>query len=373
MRRKLLSVALALSFIIPTLSKSAKAETYGYDIPAMTVGGNVVRLGSVVPDCGSPSAKSEGSVLINTYTGEIAFELPDFVETSSTSSTEYGYYRSRLFIDKRSGVTVEFGEHVNQSPVGNVTPIVPGTTVWHSVNVESGQGPSIYEMKFDTSNAVDDVYYGSIMGCSTTKLSKLKSAKDGIPTTHTWSFVVITRQTLLDAGVPESLLPDPDPKEKLSQTLTLQLKHMDVYATTFEYPTSPSVVCTGANTTVTYSTSNSNVMDIVDGTTTTCTRGVGTTAITATAEETTGYKSATATLNVTVTKGNLKVNTAPSAGALNYGQTLTSSTLTGGETVNCVNNSVAGSFSWKTPSTCPENGKVYVVKFTPTDTTNYNY
>lgn len=370
MRRKLLSVALALSFVISyTLSKSAKASSE-LDTPAMTVGGNVVRLGSAVPDCGSPSAKSDGSILVNTYTGEISFEVPDFTQTSPNGS---GYFLGRLFIDKRSGVTVEFGDWVNREPVSYVHPVVPGTTIWRSQNDEANDGPALNHMKFDTSNAVDDIYYGTVCGYEATKLSDLKNAKDGIPTSYRWAFVVITRQTLLDAGVPESLLPDSDTKEKLSQTLTLQLKHKDSYATTFEYPTSPSIVCTGANTTVTYSTSNSNVMDIVDGTTTACARGVGTATITATAEETTGYQSATATINVTVTKGNLKVSTAPSAGALNYGQTLTSSTLTGGETVNCINNSVAGSFSWKTPSACPENDKVYVVKFTPTDTANYNY
>jgi sugar lactone lactonase YvrE len=57
----------------------------------------------------------------------------------------------------------------------------------------------------------------------------------------------------------------------------------------------------------------------------------------------------------------------PTAGAITYGQTLASSTLTGGTT------SVAGAFAWTTPSTAPGAGTPSEsVTFTPTDTTDYN-
>ncbi len=57
----------------------------------------------------------------------------------------------------------------------------------------------------------------------------------------------------------------------------------------------------------------------------------------------------------------------PPASAITYGQTLASSTLTGGTA------SVSGSFSWTTSTTAPSAGSASEgVTFTPTDTTDYN-
>jgi len=61
------------------------------------------------------------------------------------------------------------------------------------------------------------------------------------------------------------------------------------------------------------------------------------------------------------------ITTAPLATQITYGQTLVSSTLSGGSA------SVAGRFAWTTPSTAPAVGTtVQNVTFTPTDTANYN-
>ena len=57
----------------------------------------------------------------------------------------------------------------------------------------------------------------------------------------------------------------------------------------------------------------------------------------------------------------------PTASSITYGQTLASSSLTGGTS------SVAGSFTWKDASTVPALGTAsYGVTFTPTDTTDYS-
>ena len=53
---------------------------------------------------------------------------------------------------------------------------------------------------------------------------------------------------------------------------------------------------------------------------------------------------------------------------ITYGQTLASSTLTGGTA-----SIPAGSFTWTTPTTAPGAGTAsQSVTFTPTDTTDYN-
>lgn len=69
----------------------------------------------------------------------------------------------------------------------------------------------------------------------------------------------------------------------------------------------------------------------------------------------------------TVSKATPTINSSPTATAITYGQTLASSTLSGGSA------SVAGSFAFTTPSTAPNGGTAnQSVTFTPTDNANYN-
>jgi hypothetical protein len=69
----------------------------------------------------------------------------------------------------------------------------------------------------------------------------------------------------------------------------------------------------------------------------------------------------------TVSKATPTINSSPTATAVTYGQTLASSTLSGGSA------SVAGSFAFTTPSNAPNGGTAnQSVTFTPTDNANYN-
>jgi len=83
--------------------------------------------------------------------------------------------------------------------------------------------------------------------------------------------------------------------------------------------------------------------------------------------------SATQSFYVAVNK-QTPVLTAPVATAITYGQTLASSSLSGGAATNSVNNAVvAGGFAFTTPATAPVAGTAnQSVTFTPTDTTDYN-
>src|SRR5512143_599592 len=75
----------------------------------------------------------------------------------------------------------------------------------------------------------------------------------------------------------------------------------------------------------------------------------------------------TGSVNVTVTKATPTVSAWPTASSITYGQTLASSTLSGGSA------SVAGTFAFTTPTTAPGLGTApQSVTFTPTDTTDYN-
>lgn len=73
--------------------------------------------------------------------------------------------------------------------------------------------------------------------------------------------------------------------------------------------------------------------------------------------------SATSTFhnNVVVTKTDALITKAPTASAINYGQELSQSTLSGGTA------SVDGTFAWKSPETVPEKSGSYEVVFTAGD------
>lgn len=134
----------------------------------------------------------------------------------------------------------------------------------------------------------------------------------------------------------------------------------------------PKLTVSGSHTTLSYSSSNTGVATISStGVITIC--GCGSTIFTITAVETNDWTSAKATASLTVEKGNISIKTVPKATSVAYGQTLKSSTLSGGITQNASGNTVGGKFSWKTPSAYPENAKVYAVRFVPTETTLYNY
>ena len=79
------------------------------------------------------------------------------------------------------------------------------------------------------------------------------------------------------------------------------------------------------------------------------------------------YNTVTASLYVRVNKATPTITTIPMVAPLTYGQTLTESSLTGGEA------SVAGSFGWTTASTKPSAGSSsQSLTFTPSDTANFN-
>jgi VCBS repeat-containing protein len=96
---------------------------------------------------------------------------------------------------------------------------------------------------------------------------------------------------------------------------------------------------------------------------------VGTAAqsVTFTPTDSANYNTVVGSADVTVNKADPSITDWPTASAINAGQTLADSTLTGGT------GSVPGSFAFTTPSTMPPVGtNPQSVTFTPTDTANYN-
>jgi lysophospholipase L1-like esterase len=96
-------------------------------------------------------------------------------------------------------------------------------------------------------------------------------------------------------------------------------------------------------------------------------------SVTFTAMDPTTYNSVTTDVSVTVSTTTPAL-TVPSASPIIFGQTLASSTLSGGATTNSFNNApVAGSFAYADTTMAPNAGSTYVpVIFTPTDAADYN-
>lgn len=160
-----------------------------------------------------------------------------------------------------------------------------------------------------------------------------------------------------------------------TQTISIAgLSYMDKIVQSVEFPSSVNgIVVNGAKTSLSYTSTNQNVLEVHPNSGAAMVKGIGTAIITVTAAETPEWTAATATAQITVTKGNLKITVLPSSSSITYGQALSASTLTGGTAVNRVSNAVAGLFSWKDSSVYAQNAQVYAVRFIPTDTQNYNY
>ncbi|KAI4449578.1 hypothetical protein C823_004107 [Eubacterium plexicaudatum ASF492] len=86
----------------------------------------------------------------------------------------------------------------------------------------------------------------------------------------------------------------------------------------------------------------------------------------------TNYNTATADVSVTVAKATPTL-TAPTASAIEYGQKLSDSALTGGTAANPNGSAaVAGSWGWVNEDTRPTATGTFPVAFVPIDTGNYN-
>ncbi|WP_303753519.1 YDG domain-containing protein, partial [uncultured Alistipes sp.] len=86
----------------------------------------------------------------------------------------------------------------------------------------------------------------------------------------------------------------------------------------------------------------------------------------------TNYNSTTTNVSVTVAKATPTL-TAPTATAIQYGQKLTDSALTGGTATNPNGSAaIAGSWHWASGNTQPTATGTFPVSFAPSDTANYN-
>ena len=135
------------------------------------------------------------------------------------------------------------------------------------------------------------------------------------------------------------------------------------------WPTASSIVYGQTLASSTLSGGTASVSGSFSWTSSTTAPGAGTSSegVTFTPADTTDYNTVAGSVSVTVSKATPTVSAWPTASAISYGQTLASSTLSGGTA------SVSGAFTWTTPTTAPSAGmQSESVTFTPTDMTDYN-
>ena len=126
---------------------------------------------------------------------------------------------------------------------------------------------------------------------------------------------------------------------------------------------SASVGINGTNVPGTFAWANSSTVPAF---------GTSSQSVTFTPTDTTDYASVTGTVSVTAGQAATTINTLPTAGAITYGQALTSSVLMGGSAV-VGTTSVPGSFAFTNPTTVPPTGtSSQSITFTPTNTTDYS-
>ena len=152
-------------------------------------------------------------------------------------------------------------------------------------------------------------------------------------------------------------------------TATATITWPTASAITYGQPLSDSMLTDGSAT-----FNNTNVPGTFSFTTSSMVPAAGTQSesVTFTPTSTTEYAPVTGMVSVLVNKAPTMVSIAPTASPITSGQTLASSTISGGTAVSTITNAtVSGAFAFTTPSTAPTATGLQSVSFTPADTNDY--
>lgn len=395
--------------VYPLTIAASDGIKYSVSVTGATVtdyvrGGAIVTIGvSDVPSGYSVKAESEVGTYI--FTGSYSFSMPRSsctVQLSATTEcntyvgqiirgparTQFYYYSSDYFditgirySNPNGTYYYESGGFISKSingslKIGNNT---YDCSAWGETTDTTGSSPYVYA---NTHSSGDD-WYGTfidtnILNTESLSITYTPSAQDianGVKVGYLSEFGKLSSFTKPTSSVtfsckwfviyiPRDMRTIVDPTSSFSST-SVTKKYGDLaFSAGFT---------TNSDGTLSYTSSNASVATVSSTGSITIT-GVGSTTITASTAETSSYYADSKTMTLTVSKGTISVSKKPSASSIQYGQTLSSSTITGGSTKNQAGNSVTGAWSWKSPATVPNAGTTsFAVIFTPSDTINYNY
>jgi alpha-tubulin suppressor-like RCC1 family protein len=288
-------------------------EGYGVSVPAIT---SILTASSAgfafsATYTGRDGTTYAASATPPTEPGDYAVTVtgtdPDF---AATKTIDFSITKGRptiLSIPYRSGIT--YGESLASYPLLGGTASVPGTFAFENPGTIPHAGESLHNLVF---TPTDTEHYQPVTVSMKVKVDKANPLLVALPAVTR----AIHGQTLAEATLANGIT-------SVSGTFTF---------------TSTAPVSAGTTRqTVTF-----------------------------TPDDTTNYNALTAELDVTVAPATPSILTSPTATPIAAGQTLSSSTLNGGEA------SVEGAFIWENSNTVPDTGTTtQSFVFTPNDTANY--
>ena len=289
---------------------------------------------------------------------------------------------------------ITYGQTLASSVLAGGTASVAGTFAWTTPATAPGAGTPSESVTFTPNNTTD---YNTAAGTVTVTVNKATPTVSVLPTTGAISSGQTLASSTLAGGTasynsaavagtfawttPGTVPGAGTDSESVTFTPTDTADYNTVTVSvtvTVNNKTTPTVTAWPAAGAITYGQTltssvltggTASVAGTFSWTTPATAPGAGTPSesVTFTPNDTTDYNTVAGSVTVTVNKATPTVSAWPTAGAIAVGQTLASSTLTGGTA------SVLGTFTWTTPATVPPLGTdSESVTFTPTDTADYN-
>jgi len=321
------TITLAVSKATPTITvpPTASAITVGQALSASTLtggtatsGGTTVTgsftwtTGTIVPPSGSTA---EGVTFTPTDTA-------DYNSATTTVTVTAGSKTTPTITAPPTATGITYGETLASSTLSGGTASVAGSFAWTTSTTAPGVGTPSESVTFTPTNTA---LYNTATTTVTLTVSKATPTVSTLPTASAISVGQALSASTLSGGIATS--------------------GGTTVAGSFTWTTGTNVPPTGSTP---------------EG-------------VTFTPTDTADYNTATTTVTVTVNNKTTPTITAPpTATGITYGETLASSTISGG-TVSSGGTTLTGSFAWTTSTTAPGAGTpTESVTFTPTDTTDYN-
>ncbi|HKF46368.1 MAG TPA: FG-GAP-like repeat-containing protein [Terracidiphilus sp.] len=379
-------VTIAVNKGTPTVSAwpTASAITYGKALASSTLsGGTASVLGtfawsapSIVPYIGVQSRSvtftPTDTTNYNTVIGYLTITVNKAAPTISAWPT---------------ASSISYGKTLASSTLTGGTASVPGAFAWSAPSIVPYAGLQSRSVTFTPS---DSTNYNTVIGYVTITVNKATPTVSAWPTASAISYGPTLASSALTGGsasVPGAFawtVPSIVPQFGVqSRSVTFTPADSNDYNTVTGYVTitvkaMPTVSAWPAASSISYgqtlaSSTLTGGSASVPGTFVWSVpsivphAGVQSRSVTFTPTDSTNYGTVTGYVTITVNKATPTASAWPVASAIPYGETLASSTLTGGTA------SVPGTFAWSVPSIVPHIGvQSRSVTFTPTDTTDYN-
>jgi hypothetical protein len=370
-----------------TVLPTPTAITYGQTLASSTLNGGTASVAgaftwttpTTAPGAGTPTESvtftPSNTTEYNTVTATVTITVNKATPTVSLWPTASAIY---------------IGQTLASSTLTGGTPSVPGTFTWTSPTTAPPLGATAEGVTFTPNDAAD---YNTVTGTVTVTVNAkvtptvtvlptptaitygqtlASSTLNGGTASVAGAFTWTTPTTAPGAGTPtESVTFTPsNTTDYNTVTGTVTITVNKATPTVSVWPTAGAITTGQALSSSTLTGGTASVAGTFTWSAPATVPPLGSTAesVTFTPNDAADYNTVTGTVTVTVNgKTTPTVSAWPTASALTYGQTLSSSTLNGGTA------SVAGSFSWTTPTTAPGAGTpTESVTFTPNDTADYN-